>query len=544
LSSSEAKKRGANSLEGDWDYVIIGGGTAGCVLANRLSADPKTRVLLLEAGGNDNYHWVHIPVGYLYCIGNPRTDWMMKTAHEKGLNERSLAYPRGKVLGGCTSVNGMIYMRGQAQDYDGWRQMGNMGWGWDDVLPYFKKCEDHHLGSTDLHGAGGEWKVTCQRSEWEILEAFQSGAAEFGYAPTTDFNSGTNEGSGFFEVNQKNGIRWNATKAFLRPAMKRPNLRVETHAITEKILLDGKRATGVRYRRKRQVFDVVANREVLLCAGAINSPKILEHSGIGRGDVLSDHGIEVQHESAGVGENLQDHLQIRTVFKVQNTKTLNERANSLMGKMGIALQYAWNRSGPMSMAPSQFGLFTKSSEALETPDLEYHVQPLSTDKLGDPLHPFPAITVSVCNLRPDSVGSSHISTDDIDPQPDIRLNYLSAESDRQVAVEAIRQARKIMTARALQPFKPEEILPGPAVATDSKILAEVGNIATTIFHPVGTCKMGADPMAVVDANLKVHGIDQLRVIDASIMPKIISGNTASPVIMIAEKAADIIRQGT
>ncbi len=532
-----------NKLDGDWDYVIIGGGTAGCVLANRLSEDPETRVLLLEAGGNDNYHWVHIPVGYLYCIGNPRTDWMMKTAHEKGLNDRSLAYPRGKVLGGCTSVNGMIYMRGQAQDYDGWRQMGNTGWGWDDVLPYFKKSEDHHNGGSELHGSGGEWKVARQRLNWEILQAFQAGAAEFGYEPTKDFNSGTNEGSGFFEVNQKNGIRWNATKAFLRPAMRRPNLRIETHAMSEQILLDGKLATGVRYRRKGQVFDVRANREVLLCAGSINSPKILEHSGIGRGKVLASHGIDVKHESAGVGENLQDHLQIRTVFKVQNTKTLNERANSMMGKLGIALQYAWNRSGPMSMAPSQFGLFTKSDDALETPDLEYHVQPLSTDKLGDPLHPFPAITVSVCNLRPDSVGSSHITTRDVDTQPDIRLNYLSTETDRLVAVKAIRQVRKIMMAKSIQRFMPEEMLPGQSVASDAEILSEIGNIATTIFHPVGTCKMGTDPVAVVDANLRVHGIGQLRVVDASIMPKIISGNTASPVIMIAEKASDLIKQG-
>jgi choline dehydrogenase len=529
------------NLDGDWDYVIVGGGTAGCVLASRLSEDPKTRVLLLEAGGSDNYHWVHIPVGYLYCIGNPRTDWMMKTAPETGLNGRSLVYPRGKVLGGCTSVNGMIYMRGQARDYDGWRQMGNAGWGWDDVLPYFKKSEDHHDGGSDLHGTGGEWKVTTQRLSWEILQAFQEAAAEFGYEPTTDFNSGTNEGSGFFEVNQKNGVRWNATKAFLRPAMKRANLRVEIHATTERIMLDGKRATGVTYRRKGRAFSVQANREVLLCAGSINSPKILEHSGIGRGNVLTNHGIEIKHESAGVGENLQDHLQIRTVFKVQNTKTLNERANGLFGKLGIGLQYAWNRSGPMSMAPSQFGMFTKSDKALETPNLEYHVQPLSTDKLGDPLHPYPAITVSVCNLRPDSVGSSHITTRDVDTQPDIRLNYLSAETDRQVAVKSIKQVRTIMTAKRLERFEPEKVLPGPAISRNAEILKEVGNIATTIFHPVGTCKMGSDPMAVVDAELKVHGIGRLRVIDASIMPKIVSGNTASPVIMIAEKAADLIK---
>lgn len=527
-------------LDGNYDYVIVGGGTAGCVLANRLSADPTVRVLLLEAGGNDNYHWVHIPVGYLFCIGNPRTDWMMKTASEAGLNGRSLVYPRGKVLGGCTSVNGMIYMRGQSFDYDGWRQMGNTGWGWDDVLPYFTKSEDHHLGKTSVHGSGGEWKVTTQRLKWEILEAFQEAASEFGYKPTEDFNQGTNEGSGFFEVNQKNGVRWNTTKAFLRPAMKRPNLRVLTHATTQRVLLEGTRATGVAFLHKGKVKKAIANREVLLAAGSINSPKLMEHSGIGRPDVLGELGLAVNHELSGVGENLQDHLQIRTVFKVSNTKTLNERANSLTGKIGIALQYGFSRSGPMSMAPSQFGLFTKSDPALETPDLEYHVQPLSTDRLGDPLHPFPAITVSVCNLRPQSVGSSHVTSRDVDKQPDIKLNYLSAEADKQVAVKSIKQARLIMTAQRLKQYQPEEVLPGVDISSDVDLLREAGNIATTIFHPVGTCKMGNDPMAVVDHELKVHGMQGLRVIDASIMPKIVSGNTASPVIMIAEKAAEMI----
>ncbi|RBW52520.1 GMC family oxidoreductase [Ruegeria sp. A3M17] len=531
-------------LDGDYDYIIVGAGTAGCVLANRLTENPKTQVLLLEAGGSDNYHWVHIPVGYLYCIGNPRTDWMMKTAPEPGLNGRSLVYPRGKVLGGCTSVNGMIYMRGQAADYDHWRQLGNAGWGWDDVLPYFLKSEDHHAGPADMHGYGGEWKVSKQRLEWDILKAVQEGAKEFGIQPRADFNDGSNEGTGFFEVNQRNGVRWNTAKGFLRPAMKRPNLRVLTHAETETLLFDGKQVMGVRYLHKGVQYDAYAGSEVLLAAGAINTPKILELSGVGRGDVLSEHGIVLHHESQGVGQNLQDHLQIRTVFKVRNAKTLNTMANSLVGKAKIALQYGLTQSGPMSMAPSQFGMFTKSNPDLATPDLEYHVQPLSTDKLGDPLHPFPAITVSVCNLRPESVGTCHIQAKDIKAQPDIRLNYLSTENDKRVAAKSVRQARKIMTANALRPFQPEEILPGPAMETEEDLVKGVGDIATTIFHPVGTCKMGSDASAVVGADLRVHGLSGLRVVDASIMPKIVSGNTASPVVMIAEKAADMIRKRT
>ncbi|MCA0941623.1 GMC family oxidoreductase N-terminal domain-containing protein [Salipiger pacificus] len=529
-------------LEGDYDYIIVGAGTAGCVLANRLSADPKCRVLLLEAGGSDNYHWVHIPVGYLYCIGNPRTDWMMTTAAEPGLNGRRLAYPRGKLLGGCSSVNGMIYMRGHAADYDRWRQLGNPGWGWDDVLPYFIKSQDHHAGASALHGAGGEWKVSRQKLEWEILQAVQDGAKEFGIEPRADFNDGSNEGSGFFEVNQRNGVRWNTAKGFLRPAMRRPNLRVMTHAETERVLIEGRQVTGVRFRHKGRVHEACAKAEVLLAAGAINSPKLMELSGIGDPRLLGELGIDVRHAQPGVGANLQDHLQIRTVFRVSNTVTLNEVANSLRGKLRIAAEYALRRSGPMSMAPSQFGMFTRSDPSLDMPDLEYHVQPLSTDKLGDPLHRFPAITVSVCNLRPESVGSSHIASAETDRQPDIRLNYLSADADRRIALASIRQARQIMTARALAPYAPQEILPGPAVVGDPDLLEAAGNIATTIFHPVGTCRMGSDPAAVVDPKLRVRGVNGLRVVDASIMPRIVSGNTASPVVMIAEKAADMIQQ--
>jgi len=530
--------------EGRFDYVIVGGGTAGCVLANRLSADGRTRVLLLEAGGRDTYPWIHVPVGYLFCMGNPRTDWMMRTEAEPGLNGRSLAYPRGRVLGGCTAINGMIYMRGQAADYDHWRQLGNVGWGWDDVLPWFRKSEDSFRGASDLHGAGGEWTVSRQRLRWDILEAFRDAAAEIGIPRRDDFNDGDNEGSGFFEVNQRNGIRWTTAKAFLRPARRRPNLEVVTDALVTGIVLDGRRATGVRFVRGGEARVARAGAAVILAAGAINSPKLLELSGIGDPDVLAAHGIPVRHALPGVGANLQDHLQIRTVFRVSGARTLNQLANSRLGKLSMGLEYALFRSGPLSMAPSQLGLFSRSDDTVATPNLEYHIQPLSTDKLGDPLHPHPAVTVSVCNLRPESRGDCHVRSADPGAPPAIRLNYLGAAKDRDIAVVAVRQARRLAAARALRRYAPEEVLPGPSVQSDAELLAAIGAIATTIFHPVGTCRMGRDEGAVVDDSLRVRGLDALRVVDASVMPTITSGNTASPVVMIAEKAADmILREG-
>jgi choline dehydrogenase len=528
---------------GTYDYIIVGAGSAGCVLANRLSADPDVSVLLLEAGSRDNYIWLHIPVGYLYCMGNPRTDWGFKTEAEPGLNGRALDYPRGRVLGGCSAINGMIYMRGQARDYDQWRQLGNAGWGWDDVLPYFLKSEDQAaLPADDVHAEGGEWRVEKQRLSWEVLDAFREAAAQAGIPKTDDFNRGDNEGCGYFQVNQRTGIRVSTAKAFLKPARKRPNLTVLTEAEAERIRFDGKRVVGLDLRHYGAPATVDVAGELILSAGSVGSPALLELSGVGAPDILREHGIAVAHALPGVGENLQDHLQVRCAFKVHGVETLNERANSLLGKLGIGLEYLLRQSGPMSMAPSQLGAFVKSDPALDTPNLQYHVQPLTLDRFGEPLHPFPAFTASVCNLRPESRGTIHIRSARPGDKPVIKPNYLSTPGDRAVAVKAIRLTREIVSKPAMAKYRPEEFKPGPHIASDEELAVEAGNIATTIFHPIGTAKMGGanDPTAVVDERLRLHGIGGLRVVDASVMPTITSGNTNSPVIMIAEKAADMI----
>ncbi len=530
---------------GTFDYVIIGGGTAGCVLANRLSADPDISVLLLEAGGKDDWIWIHIPVGYLYCIGNPRTDWCYRTETDAGLNGRSILYARGRVLGGCSSINAMIYMRGQALDYDQWaRETGDPGWSWDSVLPVFRKSEDHHAGSDESHGAGGEWRVEKQRLSWEILEAWRNAAAEAGIAPTDDFNRGDNAGSGFFEVNQKRGVRWNATKAFLRPVMGRPNLKIVTGAEVRRLKMEGKRAIGVEFRLAGETRFAAARIETVLAAGAIGSPQLLQCSGIGPGELLRRHGIPVIHDATGVGENLQDHLQLRTAFKVKGVRTLNEWVHSPLGKIRMGLEYLLFRTGPLTMAPSQLGAFARSDPTQARANIEYHVQPLSLDKFGEPLHTFPAFTSSVCNLRPVSRGYVRIKSADPREAPLINPRYLSAEEDRKVAVDAIRLTRRIAAQPALRRYAPEEFLPGDHLETDEALARAAGDIGTTIFHPVGTCRMGraGDPAAVVDPRLRLNGVDGLRVIDASVMPSITSGNTNSPTVMIAERGATMMRE--
>lgn len=523
-----------------YDYVVVGAGPAGCLLANRLSADPGCRVLLLEAGGRDNYPWIHIPVGYLYCIGNPRTDWCFKTEAQPGLDGRSLGYPRGKVLGGCSSINGMIYMRGQASDYDHWADQGNPGWAWDDVLPLFKASENHYGGASELHGNAGEWRVERQRYSWAILDAFREAAAQSGIASIDDFNSGDNQGCGYFQVNQRSGVRWNAAKAFLRPVRHRPNLTVLTGVEVDKVLLDNGRASAVQARWQGSEQRYQARREIILCAGAVGSPGILQRSGIGPRPLLERLGIPVLHELPGVGGNLQDHLQLRLIYKVSNVRTLNQVANTHWGKLGMGLRYLYDRSGPLAMAPSQLGAFVRSHPEQPTPNLQYHVQPLSLDRFGEPLHRFAAFTASVCNLRPLSRGRVDIRSANPGDAPVIDPNYLSEPEDLRVAAQAIRLTRQIVQAPALAAFAPVEYLPGAALDTEEQLQQAAGQIGTTIFHPVGTCRMGNGPLDVVDAQLRVHGVAGLRIADASIMPQITSGNTCSPTLMIGEKAAQLI----
>ncbi|MBA1203857.1 choline dehydrogenase [Pseudomonas capeferrum] len=531
------------SADSVFDFVIVGAGPAGCLLANRLSADPSCRVLLLEAGGRDNYPWIHIPVGYLYCIGNPRTDWCFKTEAQVGLGGRSLGYPRGKVLGGCSSINGMIYMRGQAADYDAWAAQGNAGWAWSDVLPLFKACENHHAGETDSHGAEGEWRVEQQRYSWPILDAFREAAQQSDIATVADFNTGDNQGCGYFQVNQRSGVRWNASKAFLRPVLKRPNLTVLTDVQVDQVVLADGRASAVKAYWQGKWHGFAARREIILCAGSVGSPGILQRSGIGPRKLLEDLGIAVRKELPGVGGNLQDHLQLRLVYQIRNTRTLNQMANSLFGKMGMGLRYLYDRSGPLAMAPSQLGAFVRSDPQQATANLQYHVQPLSLERFGEPLHQFPAFTASVCNLRPKSRGRIDIRSADMTAAPLIDPNYLSDAEDLRVAAQSVRLTRRIVQAPALAAFSPVEYLPGSALQTEEELQEAAGRIGTTIFHPVGTCRMGSGPLDVVDDQLRVHGIPGLRVADASIMPQIVSGNTCSPTLMIAAKAAQLILKG-
>jgi choline dehydrogenase len=539
--------RDSERLSQAYHYIIVGAGTAGCVLANRLTADPEVNVLLLEAGGKDNYHWIHIPVGYLYCVGNPRTDWLYKTAAEPGLQGRSLLYPRGRVLGGSSSINGMIYMRGQSQDYDDWARLTrDPRWSWASVLPTFKKSEDYYGGASEFHGSGGEWRIEKQRLKWKALESFSEAAQQIGIPATEDFNRGDNTGVGYFDVNQRGGWRWNTSKAFLRPIRHRQNLTVITGAHVRRVLFEKRRCVGVEFVGSGGIQTVRAHSEVLLAAGAINSPQLLELSGVGGGDRLQRLGIPVIYDAPGVGGNLQDHLQLRMSFRVTGVATLNTLSAHWWGKLMIGLKYALTRSGPMSMSPSQLGAFAKSDpsdETIQRSDVEYHVQPLSLDRFGESLHPYNAITAAVCQLRPTSRGSSHIESPDSAISPLIAPNYLSTAHDRQVAANALRLTRRIVAAPALARYNPEEVAPGRQFQSTEELAAAAGAIGTTIFHPVGTCKMGTadDAHAVLDSEMRVIGIDGLRVIDASVMPTITSGNTNSPTLMIAERASDLIR---
>ena len=535
-----------NAIAGEFDYIIAGAGSAGCLLANRLSADPGKRVLLLEAGGRDNWIWFHIPVGYLFAIGNPRSDWCFKTEPEAGLNGRSLNYPRGKVIGGSSAINAMIYMRGQSADYDHWRQLGLNGWGWDDVLPYFRKHENHFLGESTAHATGGEWPISPPRVRWDLLDAFRAAAEQAGIKSITDFNCGDNEGCCAFHVNQTRGRRVSTARAFLNPVLHRPNLRLETGCLVEGIMFDGKRAAGVRWKQNGQPRSARCRGEVVLAAGSLGSTQILMLSGVGPAAHLQEHGVPVMLDKPGVGANLQDHLQLRMIYKVDGIDTLNARYHAPLGMARMLAEYALFRRGPLTMAPSQLGLFTRSDKDQERANLQYHVQPLSLDKFGDPLHKFPAFTASVCNVRPTSRGTVRLRSADPTDAPAIKPNYLSTEEDRRIAARSIKLTRRIAAQPALRPFHPDEYLPGPSARDDDEqaLIKAAGDIGTTIFHPVGTAKMGlaSDPTTVVDERLRVIGLERLRVIDASVMPSITSGNTNAPTMMIAEKGAAMLRE--
>ncbi len=534
------------NMDKAFDYIIVGAGSAGCVLANRLSADPRNRVLLLEAGGQDNWIWFHIPVGYLFAIGNPRSDWMFKTEADPGLSGRQISYPRGKVIGGSSAINAMIYMRGQAADYDAWRQLGLTGWGWDDVLPLFMAQEDHISPPGPTHAYGGELRVEPAPMRWKVLDAFIAAAAEAGVSPVRDFNSGDNSGCAYFDVNQKNGVRWSAARGFLKPVLHRPNLQLITGVHVTRIIIEKGRATGVEWTREGMKDSARSDGEVVLSAGAVGTPQLLELSGVGDGARLQSLGIETQAHLPGVGENLQDHLQIRPYYKVTGVATMNALYADVWRRPLMALEYALTRRGPMSMAPSHLGAFVRSSTEYETPNVQIHVQPLSLDAFGQPLHKFPAITISACNLRPTSRGTIHAASPDAQAPPSIRPNYLSTSQDEQVAIDCLKLVRNIVAQPALQRFSPEEHRPGTDTQSDADLLAAARQLGSTIFHPVGTAKMGvdSDPMAVVDARLRVRGVQGLRIADASIMPYITSGNTNAPTLMIAEKAARMILEDT
>ena len=543
VASSESLKQSRPLPAGEYDFIVVGAGTAGCILASKLSENPRHRVLLVEAGGLDNWIWFHIPVGYLFAIGNPRSDWMFNTIAEPGLNGRALSYPRGKVIGGSSAINAMIAMRGQAADYDSWRQDGLLGWGWDEVLPYFKQLEDHFMGPSEYHGSGGGWRVEPPRVSWEILDVVANAAQQMGIPKIEDFNTGDNEGSCYFHVNQKRGRRWSSARGYLKPALNRPNLTLVTNALVDRVIVDDKKVAGINYRHDGQSFEAIAHGEVVLSSGSIGSVQILQRSGIGPVQWLKHAGVDVVHPLDGVGRNLQDHLQQRAIYKVSNTKTLNETYHSLIGRAFMGLEYALFRRGPLTMAPSQLGIFTRSSSHYDRANIEFHIQPLSLDKFGDPLHRFPAITVSACNLRPTSRGHIRILDNDIQSKPEIAPNYLSTDDDRKVACDAIRVTRRLMKQPALDSYEPREYLPGPTVGdSDDDLVRAAGDIGTTIFHPVGTAKMGraSDPLAVVDERLRLHGLRGIRVVDASVMPTITSGNTNTPAAMIAMKGSEMI----